>query len=228
MLIPSRTSQKQAIDPTSNASAAKPVVPQSAHLLSTPVLDQLQQRLKAASQGLGLACLQLRSGLTEDAEETIRKLHEGFQLWRRRLKVEAQAALDQPPAPRRRPTVLVVEDDRNQRELPAGFLRMAGLDVDTAGDGLDALEHLHARSRPDMVLLDMGLPRCDGPTTVREIRRDPSLAGLKIVAVTGYSPDDFGYSESPTGIDRWIHKPIDPQSLLKELDQEFCHHLGCV
>lgn len=54
--------------------------------------------------------------------------------------------------------MLVVEDDRNQRELPAGFLRMAGLDVDTAGDGLDALEHLHARSRPDMVLLDMGLP----------------------------------------------------------------------
>ena len=52
------------------------------------------------------------------------------------------------------------------------FLRNAGLDVDTACDGSDALDYLHTHRRPDVVLLDMGLPRCDGATVVRKVRWD--------------------------------------------------------
>ncbi len=54
---------------------------------------------------------------------------------------------------------------------------MTGFQVDTAGDGADALDYLHSHDRPDVVLLDMLMPRCDGPTTIGRIRRDPSLEG---------------------------------------------------
>jgi DNA-binding response OmpR family regulator len=130
-----------------------------------------------------------------------------------------------PPAvPARKPLkALLVEDDRNERELLAGFLRMSGLEVDTAGDGGDALDYLRSHDRPDVILLDMGLPRVDGPTTVREIRRDPAWAGLKVFGVTGRLPDEFDLENGPAGIDRWFHKPLDPSALVRDLDRELCH-----
>ena len=117
---------------------------------------------------------------------------------------------------------LLVEDDQNERELLAGFLRISGFDVDTAGDGCDALDRFLAGTRPDVVLLDMGLPRCDGAATTREIRRDPSWAGLKIFAVTGHSPDEYDVDQGPRGIDRWFSKPLDPVALVRELTREIC------
>ena len=100
------------------------------------------------------------------------------------------------------------------------MLRLSGFAVDTAGDGCDALDHLRSGGRPDVVLLDMALPRCDGATTAREIRRDPACAGLKIFAVSGHSPNEYDLDHGPGGIDRWFHKPLDPAMLLRELTQE--------
>ena len=113
---------------------------------------------------------------------------------------------------------LLVEDNPNERELLAMFLRLTGVDVDVAGDGVEALDYLHSRGRPDVMLLDMGLPRCDGPTTVREIRRDPAYAGLKIFAVAGRAQDEFDLVRGPTGVDRWFLKPVDLEVLLRDLN----------
>lgn len=121
---------------------------------------------------------------------------------------------------RRRPTALLVEDNANERELLAQFLRMAGVRVDTAGDGADALGYLNTHSRPDVILLDMGMPRCDGPTAVRAIREDPAYAGVKIVAVTGHLPGEFDLPVGPSGVDRWVHKPVDPIALVRELERD--------
>ena len=123
-------------------------------------------------------------------------------------------------APRKTRKALLVEDDNFQRELLAGFLRMSGMEVDTAGDGSDALDYLRSRPRPDVVLMDMGMPRCDGATAVRHIRSDPSYAGLRIYAVTGSAPDAFGLARGSAGIDRWFQKPLDPAVLLHDLKQE--------
>jgi CheY-like chemotaxis protein len=71
-----------------------------------------------------------------------------------------------------------------------------------------------------VLLLDMGLPRCDGPTTVREIRQDRQLAGLKIVAVSGHLPEEFNLTRGPGGIDRWFTKPLDPSALIRDLERE--------
>ncbi len=121
---------------------------------------------------------------------------------------------------RRRPTALLVEDNANERELLAQFLRMAGVRVDTAGDGADALGYLDTHSRPDVILLDMGMPRCDGPTAVRAIRDNPANAGVKIVAVTGHLPGEYDLPVGPEGVDRWVHKRVDPIAMGRELERD--------
>jgi carbon storage regulator CsrA len=115
---------------------------------------------------------------------------------------------------------LVVEDDANESFLLAGILRMTGYEVDVAGDGSDALDYLHSHERPDVVLLDMKLPKVDGPTTLGRIRRDPNLDGIKVYAVSATSPKRVGVKTGPGGIDRWFCKPLDPRELVRQLDSE--------
>ena len=181
----------------------------------------LRNRLNITTVGLGLLREQARAGLSDEMERTIAKIEEEMQRLQQRLESEAAQTPSQPPKPARKTRkALLVEDEENERELLAGYLRLAGFAVDTAGDGCDALDHLRAGERPDVVLLDMGLPRCDGATTARQIRRDPACAGLKIYAVSGHSPNDYDLDRGPGGIDRWFHKPLDPALLLRELTQE--------
>lgn len=182
----------------------------------------LRNRFHVARLGLAVVRRQLQAGQTEDAEATLTKIEEDFELLQKRLKGEVEnASLPQPARKAAKSRkALIVEDNANERELLAIFLRTAGLDVDTASDGTDALDYLHSQGRPDVVLLDMGLPRCDGPTTVREIRRDPACAGLKIFAVTGHAREEFDLHSGPAGVDRWFYKPVDPSALVVGLNQE--------
>jgi carbon storage regulator CsrA len=175
--------------------------------------------LRSTGTGLGLLRLQLDAGMLEDARTTLARLQDEFQL----LRYGLEGDLERPAAssPAHKPAkALLVEDDCNQCELLAGFLRQSGVAVDTAGDGADALDYLHSHSKPDVVLLDMALPRVDGPTIVRELRRDRAYAGLKIFGVTGHLPEEFGLERGPCGVDRWFLKPLDPTVLLHGLREE--------
>lgn len=193
-------------------------------------LDELNRlvsnRLHVTERGLEVLHRQLQTGRTQEAESTLAKIQEDLHLLQQRLKREVAQA---PPLPALKATpsrrALLVEDNANERELLARFLRLAGVDVDTASDGSDALDYLRTRGRPDVVLLDMGLPRCDGATTVRAIRQDPVCSGLKIFAVTGHTREEFALDNGPGGIDRWFHKPIDPAALVLGLQEELqaCH-----
>jgi CheY-like chemotaxis protein len=114
---------------------------------------------------------------------------------------------------------LLAEDNQNERELFAGLLRMAGLEVETAGDGDAVLAYLNQQGCPDVLLLDMRLPHRDGPATLKAIRQEPSYSALKIFAVSGYAPDYFGLDATAAGVDRWFLKPIHPEVMLRELTQ---------
>jgi len=176
---------------------------------------QLRNRLNRATLGLQLAQKQLEVGQVTTADETMTKVLDEFQSLEEELSRKRQACSAQP-----RGRALLVEDDANESELLAGFLRLSGFQVDTATDGCDALDYLSAHRRPDVVLLDMQMPRCDGPTTISAIRDNPQYSGLKVFAVSGRVPAEMGVTVGPAGVDRWFRKPLNPQNLVSELQHD--------
>jgi len=66
----------------------------------------------------------------------------------------------------------------------------------------------------------MYLPRCDGATMLRTLRRDPSYNDLKVFAISGYPPEQLGIDARKAGIDRWFQKPINAEALLGELREQ--------
>ncbi len=182
----------------------------------------LNNRLNANTIGLALLRRQLELGQTGAMLETLDKIEANLSKLQERVDHLDTALPSAPRGKKRR--ALVVEDDRNECELLAGFLRLAGLDVYTAGDGAAALDYLNLEGKPDVLFLDMILPRCDGPTTVRTIRRNPAYKGLRIYGVTGGAVEQFGLNEGPSGIDRWFRKPLNPEAMLRELEPALRHN----
>ena len=115
--------------------------------------------------------------------------------------------------------VLIVEDSATERALLARVLELSGLNVTTANDGRDALEFLSMHAKPDAVLLDMIMPRCDGPSFVEEARSQPELKDLNIFAVSALDPSDLGLTTGPEGINGWFPKPLNPGELVSALDK---------
>src|SRR5262245_8439079 len=178
----------------------------------------LGKRLEIAGAGLALLRRQLEGGQADDdALLTLAGVEQELRLLGERVRGRAVGGAGggpEAPAPKRK--ALLVEDNAQERELMARCLRGEGLEGDTAGDGLAALDYLRDRGRPDVVFLDMGLPRLDGAAAVREIRRDPSFAGLKIFAVSGCQREECNVGLGPEGVDRWFQKPVDPSELLRD------------
>jgi carbon storage regulator CsrA len=174
----------------------------------------LRNRLNGATVGLALARRQLLAGQGEAANDTLDRVREEIAGLDSALTTRDRP---QAVAPRRAPSALLVEDDRNECQLLAGLLRISGFEVSTAEDGHEALDHL-ARSGPlDLMLLDMMLPRCDGATTVRMVRRDERFDRMRIFGVTGHPPESFDLAFGAGGVDGWFRKPLSPESLLAEL-----------
>jgi carbon storage regulator CsrA len=134
--------------------------------------------------------------------------------------LNAPIQTEQPASLRRKPVALVVEDNENESALLAGVLRSNGFRVETASDGCHALDYLATHKRPDVVLLDMRMPRCDGPTTISAIRSNPQLNGLHVVAVSGSRSTEMGVSTGPQGVNRWFCKPLDSSRLVHELKHD--------
>lgn len=175
----------------------------------------LRNRLNAAAVGLALLRRQLDVGMTTASADTLERVEREFAQMTEALEARSRPAA---PAPAARARALVVEDDSNERELLAGFLRMAGYDVHTAADGQEAVHRLAEPGKTDVVLLDMILPRQDGPATIRAIREHAHWDTVKIVAMTGHDIARFGGDPAARLVDRWFRKPLNPQSLLSDLN----------
>jgi carbon storage regulator CsrA len=171
---------------------------------------ELCNRLSRVTLGLHLCEKQRAAGHAADADATLaRVLAELATLDR----AAVGAIVEQRPPAAAPIRALVVEDDGNERELLAGLLGMNGCACATAADGREALDYLAAHDRPDVVLLDMLMPRCDGPATIRAIRTDPKLVDLRVFSVSGTAPHELGVSTGPAGIDGWFPKPLNPRAL---------------
>lgn len=108
-------------------------------------------------------------------------------------------------APRR---VLIVDDNVDAAELLADWFRDRGDDVHTVYDGLDALDAAK-KLRPDVALLDIGLPGMDGYEVAVELRKVPELAELILIAATGYGQASDRARSADAGFDHHFVKPID-------------------
>ena len=111
--------------------------------------------------------------------------------------------------------MLVVDDNRDSAESLAMLLRLLGNDVRTAYDGRLALE-VAAIYRPDVVLLDIGLPGMDGLEVCQRLRADPDLRQAMIVAMTGYGQEEDKQRSQEAGFNAHLVKPVD-LDLLQQL-----------
>lgn len=104
--------------------------------------------------------------------------------------------------------VLVVDDDCDTVSLQVALLEFSGYEVRSAGDGAGALATAE-RFRPDVILLDIGLPRVDGYEVAARIREQPALQGVVLVAMTGYGQPADHRRSCAAGFDHHLVKPVE-------------------
>jgi len=105
--------------------------------------------------------------------------------------------------------ILIVDDNRDATDSMAMLLAMEGYDVRVAYDGPQALEAVRT-ARPDVILLDLGLPGMDGFQVAQRVRADPDNSSIVIVAVSGYGQEEHRSRSSQAGCDHHLVKPIEP------------------
>jgi len=109
--------------------------------------------------------------------------------------------------------VLIVDDNQDGAESLAVLLQLGGHETHTAHDGQQAIEDAE-RLRPDIVLLDIGLPRLNGYEVCRRIREQPWGKELSMVAVTGWGQQEDRRRSQEAGFDTHIVKPVEPEALM--------------
>ena len=119
-------------------------------------------------------------------------------------------------------TVLIAEDNPTNRELLRELLEIHGYTVVEAGDGQEALARVE-EALPDILLVDIGMPLVDGFGVVRKLRENPRSSSLPVVAVTAYAMAGDREKIINSGFDGYLSKPINPTSLVQELDRLLAH-----
>jgi CheY-like chemotaxis protein len=112
--------------------------------------------------------------------------------------------------------VLIAEDNAINRELLREVLETRGFAVDEACDGQAALQMIE-QIRPDILLLDIGMPVLDGYAVVRKLRENPRLVTLPVLAVTAYAMQGDREKILNSGFDGYLSKPINVALLIEEL-----------
>lgn len=120
--------------------------------------------------------------------------------------------------------ILVVDDEPDVRNFLAACIEDAGFVVETAKDGIDALEKVEANP-PDLMTLDMVMPRKSGIAVIRSLREQERFAKLPVIVITAHAHDEFG-SEDIKGFNAFtsglrprytMEKPVTPEKLVKAI-----------
>lgn len=130
---------------------------------------------------------------------------------------------DQPAAPAagggRLLRILVIEDDQDVAKSLARMLRLWGHDVRVVREGHQALEAAH-EYRPEIVLIGLGLPGLDGFQVAGQIRQNPDLRHLRLIALTAFGQERHQRRALEAGFDQHLTKPVDPNALHRLLAAE--------
>jgi len=124
----------------------------------------------------------------------------------------AQDGPEQARSPaRERRLVLLVDDCQDTRELYAEYLELSGFDVKEADDGIVAIDEA-VRVRPDIIVMDMTLPRLDGREAAKKLRADERTRGIPLVLISGYDADKLPANDGLW--DHYLGKPCPPDELV--------------
>ncbi len=186
------------------------------------MFSQVDRNLDRAQGGLGIG-LALVKGLTESHGGTVKVFSAGVgkgSSFVVRLPVspgvpvrEKQSPTDGAAfGPRRR--ILVVDDNRDGASSLAMLLTVMGHDTRTAHDGLEGVDLAEA-FRPDLIVLDIGLPKLNGLDACRRIRQQPWAKNVVIAAATGWGQDEDRRRSEEAGFDHHLVKPVDAAALGK-------------
>jgi len=122
--------------------------------------------------------------------------------------------------------VLIVEDERSLSTLLVYMLSREGYEVASAADGNNGLAAVH-RFRPQIIVLDLGLPGLSGDDVCRAIRSDANLAGTFVLVLTGLEDPEARRRVRDAGADCYMCKPFDPTRLLAIVDDVCGRASGC-
>jgi CheY-like chemotaxis protein len=117
---------------------------------------------------------------------------------------------------REKPLVLVVEDYEDAREMYAAYLQFSGFEVAEAGNGVEAIEKTQSLL-PDIVLMDLALPKMDGWEATRRLKEDTRTRHIPIVALTGHALAGHAEGARQAGCDAFVTKPCLPEDLVREI-----------
>jgi two-component system cell cycle response regulator DivK len=113
--------------------------------------------------------------------------------------------------------ILVVEDNQDNRELVVKVLKINGYHVIEAVDGQEAIEKTRAEN-PDLILMDLFIPKIDGYEVTRRLKRDIDLKSIPIIALTAHAMKGDMEVALAAGCDGYIPKPIDVRELPKQIE----------
>ncbi|MGC5240029.1 response regulator [Streptomyces albogriseolus] len=120
--------------------------------------------------------------------------------------------------------VLVVDDNKVIRQLIRVNLELEGIEVVTAADGAECLEVVH-EVRPDLITLDVVMPRLNGLRTAGRLRSDPRTAGIPLVIVSACTQHEVD-SGLDVGVDAFLAKPFEPQELVRVVQSLVSSSIG--
>lgn len=111
-----------------------------------------------------------------------------------------------------KPTILIAEDSKDARDMMRTLLTLKGYDVVVAEDGVQAID-MALKNLPDLILIDLELPRLDGLSVIRNIRRSTKLFRVPIIIVSGHDPAGYLQPAIDAGCSDYLPKPIDFERL---------------
>jgi two-component system cell cycle response regulator DivK len=114
--------------------------------------------------------------------------------------------------------ILYIEDHPAQRDIMAQMLELSGYEVAVASDGLDGLEQVRSWG-PDLVLMDLRMPRMDGFEATRELRKDPTTAKIPIIAISAWASAKHKERALEAGANEHFTKPVDLSKLLDTINR---------
>jgi CheY-like chemotaxis protein len=156
-------------------------------------------RVAVSSQGRGLgSCFELRLPLASAPQ----------------LPADAPA-----PVASTRQHVLLIEDNDDGRDMMSMMLEAQHYTVATAVDGYDGLRQA-AAARPDVALVDIGLPGIDGYEVARRMRANPATSTVRLIALTGYGQESDRARAIEAGFDAHLVKPVDMGRLMEVLEAQ--------